>query len=294
MQKILQQTWQKQTEYYRSSSLLDWLSMLFIHIFIAWNGVQFIIFPAHFDYIIDLYSIIQNFNIIYETQYIFIPLYAFCLLTGLLIFVFLKNFMEIEFHLSFHKSKISFKDQFIQTINFSIPSFSHNFFILFVLATAYLVLLILYFLCISFEIHFNLDLSFIGKFTTYYFIFGVLFFNILTIDFILPETMKSKTYSESIENFYAYFKKNKLKFSFYYSFKICCISINMFLLLHFFYHFVPKSFIVLPLSIGVESSLMIIVTLFSGALISMLINAFIVQFLNVFCYCLFSVLFEDY
>ena len=127
MYNILHLTWQKQMEYYKSSSFLDWFSMLFIHVFIAWNGIQFIIFPLHFDFIIDIYSIIQNFHIIYQTQHIYLPIYCFFLITGFIFYIFLKNFMEIEFHYYFHKIKPNFKQQFIQTINFSIPSFSHNF-----------------------------------------------------------------------------------------------------------------------------------------------------------------------
>ena len=294
MYNHLKLSWKRQNEFYRNFGFLDFFSLFFIHIFIAWNGIQFLLFPLHFDYIIDTISIFQNYEIVEKTQSVYVPLYIFCIVTGLILFIFIRNYMEIEFNNIFHKKKTSFKDQFIHLVNFSIPAISHSFFVVFVLATAYLFLLILYFLLLSFGIGIPLNLHWVVKFSFLYFCIGVICYNIITTDFVLPELLKSKTYTEAINKFYAYFKENKLKFFFFYTFKFCCISINILILIYFLHYFVPRSFIILPQTVGLQSSLVLIVTLFSGVMLSLLINSFIIQFLSVFCYSLFSVLFKDY
>ena len=294
MLKILKLTFNKHIEQYKKSSFIDLFSILFLHVFISWNGIQFLFYPIHFDYLIDITSIAQNIAIIEQTQALYIPLYLFCIITGFIIIYFIKNYMEIEMYCYNNNIVLSFKHHFIHLINFSVPAFFNNIFIVFVLATVYFLLMILYFLLISFNINIPLSFDWLVKFSIYYFFTGIVMFTIISTDFILPEILRSNTYKDGMNKFHLYFQENKRKVFFFYLFKLLCVITNIIIFIFFLHYFIPTTILTLPLSTSLSSSLILILTIFSGVVLSLLINSVIVLFLNIFCTNLFDVLFDDY
>ena len=181
--------WESQIAFYKTSSLMNFLFLAFLHIFIAWNGIQLILQPLHFNFIIDYLSILQNYKNIIDAQSFYIPLYLYICFSLIFIFLGLKYYMEILFSERYESlgKKLNF-------INLIIPAFLHNVGLVFILSTIYLFFLFIYFMLLAFGIHIEINNLLLLKYSVLYFLSGLLFFNFIVIDFILPELTKGNTF----------------------------------------------------------------------------------------------------
>ena len=295
MSEYLKKAWLRNFLFFRGLRFSDFFLLLLFHVFIAWNGVQFFLKPTLLSYLIDDYSILQNVKIIMDNQMSFIPLFVFILLTLVFIYFLIRIFFDISFYGMFKKRVISLKNKFIIIINFSMPSLFHNLGFLFILSSLYLVFILIYILLIVMNIRIAFDFYGFIKYSALFYFLGILLFNLIISDFVLPELIREGSFSHSLKKFYAYFLQNKSNIIFYYSFKLCIISLNILILVYFYkYIFLKAPFFHLAISTGLMTNLVNTFSLFASLLISLIINSFFVLFFNVFCYSLRDIMFKDF
>ncbi|MDD4155350.1 MAG: hypothetical protein PHY08_02150 [Candidatus Cloacimonetes bacterium] len=286
MSKSIQFFIKKVLHFYKSLSISEILLLLTLHIFIAWNGIQFILNSSHLFYLVDYYSLIKNLNFILESYTNLIPLIAFIILSGIMVFFYLHNLFEIIFAKRYFLKEYQTDNNFSIFTNYSMPAFFHNLWMFFILASIFLVIIVLYILLLIFGIYVKISLLSIIKYTFTYFFFCLFFFNLMLNDFVLPLVIKGYTFSRALKRFYRYLSIHKKKIITYYFFKLCLIFINLALLTitvsllspFFIKH---NIFLYLPF---IDNSYSIFNTLFFffiAITISLLINSFWIQFLNV-------------
>ena len=285
----------EQIAFYKSATPLNYILVAILHIFIAWNGIQFIALPAHLNYIVDYSSMMTNFRMLVDTQPSFIPLFAFLCVTFIILYFLVRNFCEIvNLELMKSEAKSHGKERFNMLINFSVPSFFHNLGLVFILSSAYLMLLILYLVLIIFNVHITLNALVVLRYSLFYFFISLVVFNTITIDFVLPELQKSQTFSNSLYKFFKYFLSNKLNVCFFYSLKFCLMALNVLVLIYCMNLFIRYPILHLPVNINMYSSLFNTLTLFVGVLISLMMNSILMQFFNIYCFKFQQILFKNY
>jgi len=292
----------EQIIFYKSATPLNFILIAILHIFIAWNGIQFIILPAHLNYILDHNSVMTNFRILTGVQANFIPLFVFICVTFILLYFFIRNFCEI-INLKLMKKdilsgteggKARRKEIFDLLINFSIPSFFHNFILIFILSSIYLMLLIIYIILLVFNVQITLDVFSILRYSLFYFLIGLVVFNTITIDFVLPELQMARTFSDSLQKFFRYFLSNKLNVCFFYSLKFCLMALNIMIFIYCLNLFIYEPILRLPVNIDIYSCLFNTFTLFIGVFISLMLNSIFMQFFSIYCFKFQQIVFRDY
>ncbi|MCL1826981.1 MAG: hypothetical protein FWG20_02970 [Candidatus Cloacimonetes bacterium] len=294
MGNTLRLTFQKMGEVFEDLSLLKAFELFCLHIFASWNGIQFLFYPIHFGYIVDTVSIVENYFEITRHQQIFIPVFIFCILTGLLMLLLFRCLLEIDLYCFLSKVTLSFRGYWDSLINYSVPSIINNLFIVLILATAYFLIGIVYFLLASCGVQIDLNPRWVFNFSAFYFVTGVVTFNLLTADFVIPYMLKSFTYTDSLNKFYSYFLQNKKRVLCFYIVKFICIVSSLLIFIYFLHFFLPEPFIRLPFSMDVITSFQNISVLFCAVVLSLIIYSVIILFFNILCSSLFFVLFADY
>ena len=294
MKKQLTQAFKQQIAFYRSIKLIDYISLAVLHIFIAWNGIQFFIVPTHVNYLIGYNSLMRSISIITYTQMRTVPLLLFIIMSIVIIFFFIRNYMEIVYLEMMKSEKQRLKHKFNLWVNYTIPSFFHNIGVVFIMSSLYLMLLIAYFLLVVLGIHIPVDVFFVKRWSLIYFFTGLVIYNTVTIDFVLPEMSKTGSYTNALTEFLNYFMVNKQNIFYFYSFKFFLIALNMLIFVCLIRLFVQQPLFRLPLSVSLQTSVINVFTFLSSLWISMIRNSVLMQFLNVYSFKFFKQLFDDY
>ena len=294
MKKHLILAFKYQIKFYKSLKFVDYLLLAVLHVFIAWNGIQFLLVPTHINSFIGYNSMMRSINTIAQTQSRIIPLLLFIILSVVILFFMIRNYFEIVYLDVMKSQKQKITNKFNLLINFTIPSFFHNLGIVFIMSSLYLLLLIVYLLLVVMNVHIPVDIFFVKRLSFIYFFSGLVLYNSVSIDFILPEMSKTGSYSSALTKFLKYFLLKKQDIFFFYSLKFFLIAINMVIFIGLINLFIRQPLFRLPLSMSLNMSLINTLTFLSCLFISLIINSVFVQFFNVYCFRFFKLIFRDY
>ncbi len=274
--------------FYYSLKINDIMLLVILHVFISWNGFQFILDTSHLSLIIDNLSILYYLNIILQRFTNYIPILVFTSISGILIFFFLHNYLEIIFYRRFFRiNKQLSDDKFNLFVNYSMPAFFYNLWILFILATIYLVFIVIYIFILIFGVYINLNIISVIQYSTIYFLFCIFFFNLVINDFVLPLVIEGNTFTDSIKKLFNYLLIHKLQLIKFYLLKFSLILINLTI-----FSIVLDILQGVRINHGISFNLphlanrtgffnsMIVLSL--GILISLVLNAFGIHFLNIY------------
>lgn len=302
MYDLVKNSFKRQSSFYASLGFLDSFILGIIHLFIGWNGIQFVLRPTHLFFLIEDLSMYQTFNSILDSKTNFLPMFAFVIISLVLILYFLHNYFEIVLHKRFFskdESKGKIKTYYNAFVNYSVPALFHNLWMGFILTSVYLFMLAVYFLLVVFGIRISFDLLSFIKITVFYFAFCLFFFNIILSDFIVPGICSGDSFSSVIKKFFHYFSENKSRIILYYMAKLAIIFTNMFLFIFtlklvFVHAFKDIYFLSLSNFYNVSGAFTAVGIFVLGLVTSLLINVFWVQIFNVFFKNMFFELFKTY
>jgi len=280
--------------YYRHLSIMEIVAITFWHIFISWNGIQFIMNPQHIFLIIFSSSLEENMNTVLEYQSSFLPSFFYICITLIIVYLFLKVFFEITFDCEFKRQNMTFRQRLNTMINFCIPAFFHTLGVLFILASLYLIVVIIYMVLIVINIQIVPDVYEVIRYSLWYFAFGVVLFNAILIDFVLPQIGKDDTFSLVLKRLYSYFMQNKMNICFFYSLKLCMIGISMLLYLLFLAYVIREPFLSLTNTFGLQNNLNNTAVIILAFAVSVAIFSFFMQFFSLYCYHIKNILFDDF
>jgi len=289
MIKNFKQAFKSNLDFYRKKDMYEFFNLAFLHIFIAWNGIQFILYPSHFNIIVDFFSLLQNFQTVQDIQKDYIAWFLFIIGSFVLFYMGLKYFFEIIFYDKIRKDDNQIKNKYTFFQNLIIPSFFHNLGVLFILFTVCLLFLLLYFLLTVIGIQIEIDFVEILKYMIFFFLLSLVFFNSLVIDFVLPEMAKGHSFSISLKKFYHLFLDKKLKVVHFYLVKILFMIVNVIVFYLFLKFLFSEPVIVLPINVSVLN----IFIVFIGFMISVVLNAVFVMFFNVYSFFLKDEIIEN-
>jgi len=279
--------------YYKHLSIMEIIGVSFWHIFISWNGLQFIMNPQHIYLIIYSGSIEENVNTVLEYQSSFLPSFFYICITLIIVYLFLKVFFEVTFESECHQQDISLKQRVNVSINFCIPAFFHTLGVLFILASAYLIVVIIYLILIITNIQIVPDVYDVIRYSLWYFGIGVVLFNAVLLDFVLPLMRQGNTFSVVLKKCYYYFTENKMNLCFFYSLKLCMIGISMMLYLFFLAYVVREPFLTLTTTSGLQNNLYNTSIILLAFTVSVVVFAFFMQFFSMYCYQIKNIIFCD-
>ncbi|MCL2063335.1 MAG: hypothetical protein FWG98_03050 [Candidatus Cloacimonetes bacterium] len=325
MLQYLKLAWKKQTKFYLSLNFSDIWFIALLHIFVAWNGVQFILQPEHLFFFFDSIAFRQNYSLLQEIHPDFVYWFIFLSASFILLILCLKSAFEIELFEIVRKKlkidneqlilnriyenglieshltppyeeeqlkKLSIKDKFNLYVNLIVPTIFHNIGIIIILGIIYLLFFLVYKLLIVTGLQIELNLVELLRYSIIYFMIGLIFFNSIIVDFILPKMAQGKNFSETLGKIYDYFAINKLNFILFYTFKLFLITMNVLILIYFMYYLFPEPIIIIPVNMSVQTCIVNIFTVFLGVILSMILNAVFVMFFNIYSICLKEVMFE--
>jgi len=277
------------------SRIIDICYLFALHIFVAWNGVQFFYFPIHLSMFVEKSIVWENIILISTTQKGYVPLYIFIIGTILGLYFYLKHIFEIRYYLEVNKIRICSQEQFHLFLNYTVPSFFYNILFLVLLLIIYSFLVAVYLLLIFYKIVDPLSQIKLVQFFLTYLVSGIILFNIWVNDFILPKLVINYSFTQSILFFMRYWGKNFRKIIYFYLVKIICIITSL-LLLVLVLKYYPNNYlsIYLTYNYNLVNGLYNLIMLFWGAIVSMFLYAFIICFFNVGCTKLYARLFRNY
>lgn len=228
----LVRSFQDLAEFFKTSKSNFWAMLLTIGLFAGWNGIQFIIITNHFFYFQD-YNGLENFfySIMQHYSY-YMPISIFSLISALFIFWLLHHWAEIELYSDINRP-MTFKDKFAGLVNTSMPFLMVMLMVFFLVITLYLLFLIGYLILISFGVSIALSPRFIFFKSLSYMLFIAFFVLFLLNDFVLPQQMRGKGFSESLKNLWHLYQNNKDKFLIYYTIRYFFIIVSLALLWRF-------------------------------------------------------------
>ena len=284
----------KQITFYKSLKPLDYIFLFLIYIFVSWNGIQFIMNPKHLLLILNHYYLNENINTVIVNQTTFLPSFGFIILTFILIYYLLKVYYEIGFNSFFYTEKIGIKQKFNILVDFTIPTLYHVLGIIFILTTIYLALIIIYMLLMTIGLFFVLDIVNIIMFTVFYYIIGIFVFHVCLFDFVLPEMLHKKTFSELFKNMLTYFSNNILNIIIFYLFKLILVSSSVILFIYFLIFAFKLPVFQLPLITDFADGLNATTTLLLSVTTSIIIFSVFIHFFSLYCHFLKKELFKDY
>ena len=294
MHKVFISTFKSQVDFYKSSKTFDIAIVFFLNIFIGWNGIQFLLYPSHLYLFINSHSLQQNYHAITMIQQYFIPLFIYITISCFILFTIFKVYSEISFQNMIQRQRLSFKRKFNLLINFTVPAFLHNIGVVFVLASVYLLFVIVFSILIVLDIVVNINQIEIMRISLLYFAVGLILFNMILHDFVLMDMTRSNSFSISLKKFYAFFQQNKLNMYFFYSLKFCLMGLCTLLFVYFLVFIFSTQIIQIPFASDLYTSLVATTKLIFAILLSLSMYAIILQFLNTYCYLMLKDLFSDY
>ena len=294
--KLLIIAFKNQTSFYKTLKPLNFLYLLIIYIFISWNGIQFLLNPKHVVLISNLQNFNRNIQIMLSSQTNVIPFVIFIILTFAIIIYLLKLYFEIGLNNLMKTEKIGIKQKINILIDFVVPNLYYMFGVIFIQTTIYLALIIIYLLLLTFGLFIVLDIYEIIVFTAIYYLIGFCVFNACMIDFVLPEMMSKKTFSEQFKLMLSYFSNNILNIVAFYLFKLILVLTSLILFVYFLMYAIPNltSIINMPLIEDLSDITNATTTLILSAITSMVLFSFFINFFSIYCRFLKIELFADY
>ncbi|HOQ80744.1 MAG TPA: hypothetical protein PL063_04330 [Candidatus Cloacimonadota bacterium] len=213
MVNVLRITLAQILDYYKNDKKSIFF-FFFVSIFGAWNGLQFLLFPSHFNAFISestvtifIYDMTNNYSF-------FVPSTVFIFLTLGVIYWFLHINAEIMI-INYFKKELNKKERWGLFFNYSIPSFFTHFFILFLVITLILLLLIIYLFLVSFGVKLSFTaLSLMWKLFKFI-IAAIIFTTFIMNDFVLYYQYKGNSYLSSIKKSYSMIINNAKSFIIY-------------------------------------------------------------------------------
>ncbi|HOD54347.1 MAG TPA: hypothetical protein PKJ08_07460 [Candidatus Cloacimonadota bacterium] len=229
MVKLLKKTFLETISHFRSTRNSLFFFYL-ISIIGAWNGIQFLSFPSHFNAFISESTISIFFTDLSNNYSSFIPSAVFILLTMVLFYWFLHIGAEIKM-IDHFKKELTKKEKWILFFNFSVPSFFTHLFVLFLAVTLILLSLIVYLFLISFgmNISFKILLLFLKFFKSAIYI--VIFTSFIMNDFVLYFQYKGESFISALKKTWQMIENNLSAFLFYLLTKYLSVFISIFLLM---------------------------------------------------------------
>jgi len=280
--------------YYRHLSVMEIIGVSFWHIFISWNGIQFLMNPQHIYLIIFSSSVEENVNTILEYQSSFLPSFFYICITLLIVYLLLKVFFEVTFDSECKHQDISLKQRINIMINFCIPALFHTLGVLFILASVYLIVVIIYLILIVTNIRIVPNVYEVIRYSLWYFAIGAVLFNTVILDFVLPEMKQGNTFSLVLKRCYYYFSENKMNLCFFYSLKLCMIGISMMLYLFFLAYVIREPFLTLTATNGLQNNLYNTSIILLAFAVSVIVFSFFMQFFSMYCNQIKNMLFCDF
>lgn len=221
--ETIQQFTQKKTAF---------LYFFFISIFGAWNGIQFLSYPKHFNAFVNSTTVEVFFYDLFKRFATFIPSTVFVFITIGFICWFLHIRAEIAM-IDYCKKKMSPKEKRSLFFNFSIPSFFTHLLALFLTVTLILLLIIIYLLLISFGLKFSLSALTLFWVFIKFMIAIVIMTSFVLNDFVLYFQYIGNSYMLSVKKTYKMIKEKSYNFLLYLFYKGVSIILSIVFLLFF-------------------------------------------------------------
>jgi len=286
--------WENLIHFYKNLTTQDFIAIFLLHLFISWNGIQFILNPNHIYLILSSSSVEETASSILDSQTAFLPTFFYIVMSFIICYFMVKVFCDLTFEHTIREYHTTIKNRISTMIDFCVPAFFHNLGVIFILASVYLIFLIVYILLIVMNIEVTLDVYEVIKYTVWYFACGIVIFNVVLLDFILPYMSPQKSFSQILKSFLFFFTQNKMNICFFYSLKLCLIGFSLMLYVLFLVFVIRQPFLSLYESFSFTENLYNTSTIFVVLSISIILFSFFMQFFSLYCYQVKNILFADF
>jgi len=280
--------------FYKSLRWKELMTIFILHIFISWNGIQFIINPRHIYIFIFSDSLNEGIKSVMDYQSAFIPSFFYIFCSLILCYALLKVFCGITFEQNVRGLKTHISERVNTVIDFCVPALFHNLGVLFILASVYLIFLVVYILLVIMNIEIILDVYNVIEYSMWYFAVGIVIFNIVLLDFILPQMSKGETFSDTLKRFFSFCYENKMNICFFYSLKLCMIGFSLMLYVLFLVYVVQQPLFSLDSTFSFAENMLNTSILALVMSVSIIIFSVFMQFFSLYCYQVKNILFSDF